>query len=553
MNQLAKIVDCTLRDGGYYCDWVFDNTLVDNYLNAMNFSGVDIVEIGFRFTPKSKFLGPYAYTTDAFLESLTLPERLTYAVMVNAKDYCSCDCVAAEIRKAFDYQKNSRVSIVRIATTLKELPTARLVVDALIELGYTVFINVMQITNISEEQLAKTSKEIAEWGTVQVLYFADSLGNLTPSDTDNIVDIIGREWAGDLGIHAHNNKERALVNTISAAEAGVRYLDSTILGMGRGAGNASTEGLLVELNAKGRSEYYPDAVFPLALHEFSDLKEKYNWGPNLYYFLSATYGIHPTYIQEMLGETYSTDQILNGVKSLRSGGASLFSLDEMSRAISGSGGRVDGSWSAKDWCRARDVVIIGTGPSVDAHIDQIAKFSRERDAVVLCLNINSVVPVELVSAFVACYETRILVQAAQYSNLGRPLIIPMARVPSEIAQLMESVEIKDYGMAIQDGCFEPGERGCTLPASYAGAYAIALAVAATAKNIFLAGFDGYLREDPRQKKMGDVLELYGRIPDAPPLISLTPTSYEMRTVSPYSPAASFNSEIFCINQKNGYY
>ena len=57
MNQPAKIVDCTLRDGGYYSDWVFENTLVDNYLNAMNFSGVDIVEIGFRFTPKPKFLG----------------------------------------------------------------------------------------------------------------------------------------------------------------------------------------------------------------------------------------------------------------------------------------------------------------------------------------------------------------------------------------------------------------------------------------------------------------------------------------------------------------
>ena len=535
MNQLAKIVDCTLRDGGYYCDWVFGNTLVENYLTAMNFSGVDIVEIGFRFTPKSKFLGPYAYTTDTFLQTLTLPERLTYAVMVNAKDYCSYDSVAAEIRKAFDYQRNSRVSIVRIATTLEELPTARLVVDALIELGYTVFVNLMQITNISEEQIATTSKEIAEWGTVQVLYFADSLGNLTPSHTENIVDIIGREWAGDLGIHAHNNKERALVNTISAAEAGVRYLDSTILGMGRGAGNASTEGLLVELSAKGRSEYYPDAVFPLVLHEFSDLKEKYSWGPNLYYFLSATYGIHPTYIQQMLGETYSTDQVLNGVKSLRSAGASLFSLDEMSRAISGSGGTADGAWSARDWCRARDVVIIRPGASVEAHIDQISRFSSERDAVVLCLNMNSVVPVELVNAFVACYETRILVQAAQYSNLGRPLIIPMARVPSEIAQLMQSVEIMDYGMAIQDGCFSPGECGCTIPASCVGAYAIALAVAAAAKNIFLAGFDGYPREDPRQKKMDEVFELYRQIPDAPPLISLTPTSYQIPITSPYSP------------------
>jgi len=539
MDQRTKIVDCTLRDGGYYCDWVFDKTLVDNYLNAMSFSGVDVVEIGFRFTPKSKFLGPYAYTTDNFLQSLSLPDRLDYAVMVNAKDYCSSDVVPAQVRDAFDVRANSPVAIVRIATTIDELSTARRIADTLVDLGYLVFVNVMQITNISDEELSLTAKEITSWGTIKVLYFADSLGNLNPSDTKRIVDVIRKDWTGDLGIHAHNNKEKALVNTISAGEVGVRYLDSTILGMGRGAGNASTEGLLVELNAEGRSEYYPDAVFPLALNEFRDLKEKYGWGPNLYYFLAATYGIHPTYIQQMLGETYSTDQILDGVKSLSSAGASLFGLDEMSRAISGSGGTAEGSWSAESWCRERDVLIIGTGPSVDAHIDQICKFATERDAVVLCLNINRVVPIELISAFVACYETRILVQAAQYSKLGGPLIIPMARVPSEIAKSMGSVEIMDYGMEIREGCFEPGVLGCVIPASYAGAYAIALAVAAASKTVFLAGFDGYPLEDPRQKQMDEVLKLYGDLSNAPPLISLTPTSYEMRTISPYAPATHF--------------
>ena len=534
---MTKIVDCTLRDGGYYCDWVFDKTLVKRYLVAMSSAGVDIVEVGFRFSTKPKFLGPYAYTSDDYLRSLALPEGPRYAVMVNAKDYLDSSApVASQIRKSFDKQANSPVDIVRIAANREELPVARQVASALVELGYTVCLNVMQITNIPSDELQVMTKAIAGWDVVEVLYFADSFGNLTPSDTRRIIEILQTEWRGELGIHAHNNKERALVNTLSAMEVGVEYLDSTILGMGRGAGNASTEGLLVELNASGHDEYYPDAVFPLVLHEFSDLKKRYGWGPNLYYFLSATHGIHPTYIQEMLGETYGTDQILDGIKSLRLSGANLFSLDAMSRAISGSGGTAKGRWSAKNWCKDKNVLIVGTGSTVDAHIEQIVTFAKKHDAMVLCLNINDAIPIDTVTAFVACYETRILVQAAKYSSLGKPLIIPMARVPDDIGHMLQSVEVLDYGMLVQDESFEATEFGCTIPASYAGAYAIALAVAAGSKNIYVAGFDGYSQEDPRQKTMTAVVDLYDKLAGAPSLISLTPTSYPIKTISVYSPS-----------------
>ena len=52
-----QVLDCTLRDGGYYNNWDFNESIVKKYLSAMSNSKVDIVEIGFRFMPESKYLG----------------------------------------------------------------------------------------------------------------------------------------------------------------------------------------------------------------------------------------------------------------------------------------------------------------------------------------------------------------------------------------------------------------------------------------------------------------------------------------------------------------
>ena len=64
---LVKILDCTLRDGGYHNHWDFDREIVDRYLKALKDASVDIVELGFRSLPKDSFEGPYIYSTDEFI------------------------------------------------------------------------------------------------------------------------------------------------------------------------------------------------------------------------------------------------------------------------------------------------------------------------------------------------------------------------------------------------------------------------------------------------------------------------------------------------------
>ena len=89
-NSLVTL-DCTLRDGGYYNSWDFDEKTVSRYLQSIGSAGVDVIEIGFRLPPKGKFLGAFAYSTDHCLRKLPLPKSSLLAVMTNAKDFISYD------------------------------------------------------------------------------------------------------------------------------------------------------------------------------------------------------------------------------------------------------------------------------------------------------------------------------------------------------------------------------------------------------------------------------------------------------------------------------
>ncbi len=56
-----NLIDCTLRDGGYYNNWDFDRGLVQKYINSMNTIGISYIEMGFRSFQSKDFKGPNWY------------------------------------------------------------------------------------------------------------------------------------------------------------------------------------------------------------------------------------------------------------------------------------------------------------------------------------------------------------------------------------------------------------------------------------------------------------------------------------------------------------
>jgi 4-hydroxy 2-oxovalerate aldolase len=533
----VKVLDCTLRDGGYYCHWDFDVETVHKYLSAMSAARVDILEIGFRFLPQDNYLGPFAYSTDGYISKLPLPESVAIAVMVNAGDLLAHQhgSVAA-VKQLFVPADQSPVDMVRVATHVQELQQCGELILCLKNMGYKIAVNLMQVGNLSVDSIVELALLVFEWDVVDVLYFADSLGNMDPIETGTMVKALKSVWGGSLGIHTHDNKGQALLNTIAAIEAGVEYVDCTVLGMGRGAGNARTENLLVELSRRDYNGYYPDAVFPLVLHEFKALQSEFCWGPNLYYYLSATYGIHPTYVQEMLGDDrYSTEHILGAVNFLRSSSATSYNFETLLRAIAGKDGDENGAWDATGWLAGKDVLIIGQGPSIKRHRDALLQFIESSDHAVFCLNVNDIIPSSYVTAYVACHETRLLIEAHRYNNLGKPLIIPLSRLPDELHGAMNGVDVLDYGLRLKEGVIEGYANGCVLSSSLVLMYSLMVATASGANRVILAGMDGYDSSDPRQLEMVRMLEGYYAMDSHLPVMAITPSTYPVEQRSLYDP------------------
>ena len=158
----VKILDCTLRDGGYYNNWVFNEDLVNSYLNAMKVNEVDFVEIGLRSFNKAGFKGPYAFSTDTFLDSLNIPKNLNIGVMVNASEFNKFESkfLKEKICSLFKPASDSRISLVRIASHLEEFDRSLELCEIFRELGYIVGINIMQISEASNEQIIEFGKKL---------------------------------------------------------------------------------------------------------------------------------------------------------------------------------------------------------------------------------------------------------------------------------------------------------------------------------------------------------------------------------------------------------
>jgi len=532
----VKILDCTLRDGGYYNKWDFDPNHVNRYLTAIKMSSVDIVELGFRSLPKNTFMGPFAYTTDDFIDQLNLPDGPIYGVMINGKEFIrNSNGSPSLINKLFQPKEKSPIGLVRVAINFNDVSGSELIVKELKDLGYTVGLNLMQSHGKTEKEYIETAKIISSWKVIDVLYFADSLGNMLPRDVKKICQSLKKGWQGTLGIHTHNNKNMALVNSLTAIENGVTWCDSTVTGMGRGAGNVATESLILEMNHLGCHGGNANMMQP-TVENFTELKNKYGWGSNLYYHYASNHGIHPTFVQSLLeDQRYDNQQVLGALEFLADRDSTSYSTNAVRQAIYGNQVDIEGTWDASGWLKGEEVLIVGAGPSVNKYKEGILKYIEKVEPTVLFLNINRYLPANLAKATIVSHETRVLFDSQQYHTLNHPIILPEARLGSLIKDQLRDLEILDFGLTLEESSFSISPKGCRLEWPLAAAYALAIATQAAASKINLAGFDGYNAEDPRQEEMNDVFYKYCQLKQNLPVVSLTPTTYRISQSSIFSP------------------
>ena len=533
---MIKLIDCTFRDGGYYNSWDFSSELINDYFKAMEAIAIDYIEIGFRTLNTRGYKGGCGYSTDSYSRSLEVPPGIKLAVMVNAGELVKHpEGVIAALKKLFPVPaQDSLVKLVRIACHLPEIEPVIPGVSWLKENGYLATINFMQIADRTEDEI-NTVAEVLCNNPVDVLYFADSMGSLNPDQTAEIIKTLRTHWTGEIGIHTHDNMCQGVTNSIRAIKEGVTWVDGTVNGMGRGPGNAKTEYLVIELEEYRQVEANPTKLFALTKKYFAPLQAQFKWGPNPFYYLAGKYGIHPSYIQEMLNDTrYNEEDVLAVIHHLQNVGGKKFNLTTMESARHFYSEGPRGTWRPEEKIANKDVLIIGSGPGVVAHQRVIEGFIKKNNPFVIALNTQSSVASELIDIRAACHPIRLLADCAEHATFSQPLATPASQLPESVIKALGNKELLDFGMQVQMDTFVFNPTFCILPASLVIAYALAIATSGKAKRILLAGFDGYGADDPRSIEMDNLFRLYMGASKALELLAIIPTKYKIPTTSVYA-------------------
>ncbi|MCI6165641.1 MAG: aldolase catalytic domain-containing protein [Lachnospira sp.] len=285
-----KVVDCTLRDGGLVNNFEFSDEFVRELYKANVAAGVDYMEFGYKaskdlFDPK-KF-GKWKFCNEEDIRDIVGENNTDLKISVMA------DVGRTDYKKDIIPKSESVIDMVRVATYINTIPAAIEMINYCADMGYEVTINIMAISTASENEL-DLALELLGQSKANVIYLVDSYGSLFPEQIRRLADKylkVAEKYGKSIGIHAHNNQQLAFANTIEACTIGVSYLDVTMSGMGRGAGNCYTELLMGFLR---NPKYNINPVLKFVEKEIIPLKQSgVIWGCDVQYMLTGQTNQHP--------------------------------------------------------------------------------------------------------------------------------------------------------------------------------------------------------------------------------------------------------------------
>lgn len=325
IDSSIKVLDCTLRDGGYYTNWNFDNNLVKNLIYNLSPGLVDIVELGYR-KKSSVYKGKYFFTDENILSEFNFFDDQSYAIMIDFADIKSNSVDIIDELLPVE-SCNSVISTVRIACDFNDYTDHHLeyTIQKVIDKGYSVCVNIMKCSLLTGDDTLKVTEKL-DCYDLQVIYFADSYGALTTSKIIDIFSNIAGNSGTSLGFHGHDNMGCAFSNSLLAVDLGFEYIDGTVLGMGRGAGNTDLETLCLHFN-KFQNRLDQLNFSNLGKCFFSELKSSHKWGYSNLYHLAANNNIHPSYIQLITNMTLDPHKCLELIDFLIDNNCNTFNVD----------------------------------------------------------------------------------------------------------------------------------------------------------------------------------------------------------------------------------
>ena len=285
-----KVLDATIRDGGLCNNFEFTDEFVKELYKTNVKCGIDYMEFGYKASRNifnEDEFGKWKFCKEEDLRAIVGNNDTNLKIAVMA-DVGRCD-----YKTDFLPKSESVIDMVRVACYIHQIPAAIEMIEHFHELGYETTCNIMAVSQASSDQIELALKMLSAT-CVDVIYLVDSYGSLYPENASELARkyLVAMESSGKkIGFHAHNNQNLAFANTIETLSYGVSYLDATIQGMGRGAGNCAME-LLIGFLKNPKYNLY--GILQFVEKYMGALKEQgVVWGYDLQYMCTGLLNCHP--------------------------------------------------------------------------------------------------------------------------------------------------------------------------------------------------------------------------------------------------------------------
>lgn len=388
MKQV-KLLDCTLRDGGYVNDWNFGHDNMVNIFERLISSGVDILEIGFlderRPFDKNRTIMPDTDSADRLFGHLEKGNTM----LVGMIDYgtCSIENVSPCSKSCLDgirviFKKHVMREALAFCTQIKAL-------------GYQVFVQAVSITSYTDRELLDLIDLVNELNPY-ALSMVDTYGLLHQSTLLHYFEILDHNLNPEIsiGYHSHNNFQMAYANSIemlSKPTDRTVLVDGSLYGMGKSAGNLPIELISMHMNSHYGKHYDTSQMLEAIDINIMPFFEKSPWGYSLFFYIAASNNCHPNYVRFLMDKhTLSLKSLNTILDQIEPEKKLMYDKDYIERLYLNyqnlECNDEDALRQLSDAWAGKTLLLLGPGKNMELQKEQINRFIEEHHPVMIAVN-----------------------------------------------------------------------------------------------------------------------------------------------------------------------
>lgn len=311
MNNMKRLLDCTLRDGGFVNDWEFGHGNIVSIFERLVSSNIDIIEIGFlderRQFDRNRTIMP---DTDA-IEKIYGDLDKGQAMIVGMIDFGTCSLDHLSLCA------DSFLDGIRVIFKKSNMTEAMAFCQQIISKGYKLFVQPVSVTSYTDVEMLTLIKMVNDIKPYS-MSIVDTYGVLQKNNLMHYFNLVNEHLALGIGIgyHSHNNFQLGFANSIELIELDLQRpltIDGSVYGMGKGAGNAATELLAMYMNDRAGSHYDINQILEIIDVNIIPIYRQHAWGYSLQYFLAASNDCHPTYVKHLTDKRTLSAKSINEI------------------------------------------------------------------------------------------------------------------------------------------------------------------------------------------------------------------------------------------------